>query len=76
MNFSELLVIGIVAFIVFGPERLPQLAKRAGQYWQQIQRMKSKWDEELDSQLLQLKLQENEEKAKLADQHYQPEPRE
>jgi sec-independent protein translocase protein TatB len=28
---SELLTIGVVALIVFGPRRLPELAKRAGQ---------------------------------------------
>lgn len=32
IGFWELVVIAIVALIVFGPERLPQFARRAG-YW-------------------------------------------
>ncbi len=32
IGFWELIVIGAVALIVFGPDRLPQLARRAG-YW-------------------------------------------
>jgi len=32
IGFWELVVIGAVALIVFGPDRLPQLARRAG-YW-------------------------------------------
>jgi len=32
IGFWELFAIGVVALIVFGPERLPQLARKAG-YW-------------------------------------------
>ena len=32
IGFWELVVIGVVALVVFGPERLPQFARRAG-YW-------------------------------------------
>ncbi|MGQ0657383.1 MAG: Sec-independent protein translocase protein TatB [Chromatiales bacterium] len=32
IGFWELVVIGVVALVVLGPDRLPQLARRAG-YW-------------------------------------------
>jgi len=36
--FSELVVIALVALIVIGPERLPQLARTAGHLWGRVQR--------------------------------------
>lgn len=36
--FSELLVIAVVALIVIGPERLPQVARTAGHLWGRVQR--------------------------------------
>jgi sec-independent protein translocase protein TatB len=36
--FSELVVIALVALIVIGPERLPQVARTAGHMWGRLQR--------------------------------------
>ncbi|GAB4421635.1 MAG: hypothetical protein OHK0054_12350 [Sideroxydans sp.] len=36
--FSELVVIALVALIVVGPERLPQVARTAGHLWGRLQR--------------------------------------
>jgi sec-independent protein translocase protein TatB len=36
--FSELVVIALVALIVVGPERLPQVARTAGHMWSRLQR--------------------------------------
>ena len=41
MGFIEILVIGIVALVVIGPERLPAVAKKAGYYFGRIQRFVS-----------------------------------
>ena len=38
IGFTELLLIGIVALVVIGPERLPAVAKTAGQWLAKIQR--------------------------------------
>ena len=38
MGFIEILLIGIVALVVIGPERLPAVAKKAGYYIGRIQR--------------------------------------
>jgi len=38
INFSELLVIGIVALVVIGPERLPKVARTAGHLFGRLQR--------------------------------------
>lgn len=36
--FSELVVIALVALIVIGPERLPQVARTVGHLWSRLQR--------------------------------------
>ncbi|MEQ1533180.1 MAG: twin-arginine translocase subunit TatB [Sideroxydans sp.] len=36
--FSELVVVALVALIVIGPERLPQVARTAGHLWSRAQR--------------------------------------
>lgn len=36
--FSELVVVALVALIVIGPERLPQVARTAGHLWGRVQR--------------------------------------
>jgi sec-independent protein translocase protein TatB len=38
IGFTELVLIGIVALVVIGPERLPAVAKTAGQWIAKIQR--------------------------------------
>ena len=37
-GFSELLIIAVVALVVLGPERLPRVAKQAGQWMGKLQR--------------------------------------
>jgi len=38
IGFSELLVIGVVALVVIGPERLPKVARTAGHLFGRLQR--------------------------------------
>src|SRR5712675_1116117 len=38
IGFSELLVIGVVALVVIGPERLPKVARTAGHLFGRFQR--------------------------------------
>lgn len=37
-GFAEMLVIGIVALLVIGPERLPSVARKAGAYFARVRR--------------------------------------
>ena len=37
-GFSELMVLGLVALVVLGPERLPRVARQAGQWMGKLQR--------------------------------------
>ena len=46
--FSELLVIGIIALIVIGPERLPKVARTAGQWLGRLNRYVSQVKQDID----------------------------
>jgi sec-independent protein translocase protein TatB len=47
LGFSELLVIAVIALLVFGPERLPELARNAGKAMARFRAEASKSVEEL-----------------------------
>ena len=53
MGFTEILLIGVVSLVVIGPERLPDVARTAGQWIGKLQRfvrgVKSDISRELDS---------------------------
>jgi sec-independent protein translocase protein TatB len=51
LAFSELLVIGIVALIVIGPERLPKVARSAGQWLGKLNRYVSQVKQDIDRDL-------------------------
>ena len=62
LGFSELIVIGIVALVVLGPERLPVVARVAGKYFAKARRMVNqvKEDIELESELAEIRSIEKE----------------
>jgi sec-independent protein translocase protein TatB len=39
LNFTKLIFLGVVALIIFGPDRLPTMAAQAGQYLRALRRM-------------------------------------
>ena len=57
LGFSEIIVIGIVALVVLGPERLPVVARVAGKYFSKARRVSDqlKEDIELESEKAELK---------------------
>lgn len=51
IGFSELLVIGVVALIVIGPERLPKVARAAGHIFGRMQRYLAEVRNEITSEI-------------------------
>jgi sec-independent protein translocase protein TatB len=49
--FSELVVIALVALIVIGPERLPQVARTAGHMWGRLQRYVSSVKNDISNEM-------------------------
>ena len=51
LNFTKLLVLGVVALLVFGPDRLPALASQAGRALRELRRMAEGAKSELQENL-------------------------
>ena len=51
IGFSELLLFGVIALIVLGPEKLPQAARTAGQWYAKLRRTVSTLQSEIESEL-------------------------
>jgi sec-independent protein translocase protein TatB len=51
LNFTKLLVLGVIALLVFGPERLPALAAQAGRALRELRRMAEGAKSELQENL-------------------------
>ena len=64
-GFSELVVIGAVALVVLGPEKLPVVARTAGEWIGKAQRMVAqvKGDIEREAELAELKKIQEEAKS-------------
>ncbi|HHT0594402.1 TPA: Sec-independent protein translocase subunit TatA/TatB [Legionella anisa] len=73
MSGGELLVIFIITLIVFGPKKLPMLATHLGLLVRKLNQLKVQaamlWQQQLNA----LQLQENQRKAKEADEQYKKE---
>ncbi len=58
VGLSELLVIGLVALIVLGPKRLPEMARAAGRWTARIRRFVSEVKSDFDRELHNAELTE------------------
>ena len=64
LSFLELLVIGVVALVVVGPERLPTIARAAGRLMGRFQRFMNSMAEDLNREMEIDKLKAMHEDAK------------
>jgi sec-independent protein translocase protein TatB len=58
LGFSELVVIGLIALIVLGPKRLPEVARTAGRWMGQLRHFISNVKQDLDREIHQDELAE------------------
>ena len=77
IGFLEMVVIGVLALLVLGPERLPKAARTAGKWIGKAKRMVSQFSSEIDKQLeideLKAQLKEQGEELNINEeiQHFQ-----
>ncbi|WP_375176698.1 Sec-independent protein translocase protein TatB [Marinobacter mobilis] len=63
IGFLELLICGVIALLVLGPERLPSAARTAGRWVGNARRLMNQFSSELDRQLKAEELREQLRKA-------------
>ncbi len=66
IGFSELLIIGVVALVVLGPERLPRVARQAGQWMGKLQRYVADVKSDINRQVEMSELRRMQEEVKEA----------
>jgi sec-independent protein translocase protein TatB len=71
LGFSELLVIGLVALVVIGPERLPKVARSAGQWLGKLNRYVSQVKQDIDRDIKLDELRKMQQDMKDAAQKYE-----
>jgi Tat protein translocase TatB subunit len=55
ISFTELITILLVALVVFGPQRLPELARKAGRWAREIRKTADEFRRGLDQEVRDLK---------------------
>jgi sec-independent protein translocase protein TatB len=71
IGFTELLVIGLVALVVIGPERLPKVARTAGQWLGRLNRYVSQVKQDIDRDIKLEELRKMQQDMKDAAQKYE-----
>ena len=70
MSIAEILVITIVAFIVFGPDKIPHLARNLAKLLAVVNNYKYSFNKRWDEEVKKMTLEENLKKAETADEKY------
>lgn len=71
LGFSELLLIGFVALVVIGPERLPKVARAAGQWLGKLNRYVAQVKQDIDRDIKLEELRKMQQDMKDAAQKYE-----
>lgn len=64
IGFTEIMAILLVALVVIGPERLPQVARTLGGYWGRMQRYVNKVKQDVNNSIELDELREMERQAR------------
>jgi sec-independent protein translocase protein TatB len=71
IGFTELLIIGVVALVVIGPERLPKVARTAGQWLGRLNRYVSQVKQDIDRDMRLEELRKMQQDMKDSAQKYE-----
>jgi sec-independent protein translocase protein TatB len=60
----DILFILLLALVIFGPKKLPEIARQIAKYMTQFQRMSNDFKRQLESEMLKIELEEKSAPAK------------
>ena len=60
----DILFILLLALVIFGPKKLPEIARQIAKYMAQFQRMSNDFKRQLESEMLKIELEEKQAPAK------------
>jgi sec-independent protein translocase protein TatB len=60
MSFSETIFLFFLALIIFGPKKLPEIARQAGKLLAELRRASNEFKSQIESEIANLELQKNE----------------
>jgi sec-independent protein translocase protein TatB len=65
MSFSETIFLFFLALIIFGPKKLPEIARQAGKLLAELRRASNEFKSQIESEIANLELQKNESQRNL-----------
>src|SRR6266699_3841765 len=64
MNFSETIFLFFIALLVFGPKKLPEIARQVGEALNEFKKASNEFKAQIEAEISQLELQERQKKWK------------
>ena len=74
LGMPELIFIFLLALVVVGPKKLPELARQLGKYMAEFKRASNEFRSQLEAEMMNIELEERAKKEKEAPQVLPPEP--
>jgi sec-independent protein translocase protein TatB len=74
LGMPELIFIFLLALVVVGPKKLPELARQLGKYMAEFKRASNEFRRQLEEEMLNIELDERAKKEKEAPRILPPEP--
>jgi len=66
MSMGEMILIFLLALVVVGPKKLPELARQLGKYMAEFKRASNEFKRQLEDEMLNIELEERAKKAQEA----------
>jgi TatA/E family protein of Tat protein translocase len=63
LGFPEMLFLGLLALLLFGPKRLPEIGRQIGRAMGEFKRASSEFQNQLEEEVRQLEVQENSQRS-------------